>query len=372
MFPMGATAAPSARALVPFVLLGAVLGAAAHGITRTLYAIEDLFERSHLHWMWWPAIGAVVVGLVGWIAPHTLGVGYDNIQAILGGSLLGPALLSLVVWKLVSWIIALGSGTSGGTLAPLFTIGGGAGALLGTLLATALPGWGLDPRLAALVGMAAVFAGASHALLASVVFAVEVTHQTAGLVPLLGACAAAYLVARLMSPTSIMTEKLVRRGTRVSMDYVTDVLDQISVRDIATPNPVSLRTSQAVEDVRDWIAGREPGSTHQGFPVIDESGRLVGVVTRRDLLDLDLPITARVGELIKGPAIVAFEDMSARQAADRMVRARVGRLPVVRRDLPEGVVGIVSRSDVLEATDRSRTRQPAATPLASGEVRAGA
>ena len=150
MFPMGATAAPGARALVAFVLLGAVLGAVAHGITRTLYAIEDLFAHSHVHWMWWPAIGAIAVGVVGLIAPHTLGVGYDNIQAILGGSLLGPALLGLVVWKLVSWIISLGSGTSGGTLAPLFTIGGGAGALLGALLATALPGWGLDPRVAGL------------------------------------------------------------------------------------------------------------------------------------------------------------------------------------------------------------------------------
>ena len=215
-----------------------------------------------------------------------------------------------------------------------------AGAVLGTLLARALPGWGLDPRVAGLVGMAAMFAGASHALLASVVFAVESTHQTAALVPLLAGCTAAYLVARLMSPTSIMTEKLVRRGTRVSVDYVTDVLDQIYVRDIATPNPVSLRASQAVEDVRDWIAAREPGSAHQGFPVLDEAGRLVGVVTRRDLLDLDLPVTARVVDLAKAPAVGAFDDMPARQAATRMVRAGVGRLPVVRRDAPGGGVGL--------------------------------
>ena len=367
MFPMGPTTAPGGRALVAFVLLGAVLGAVAHGITRTLYAIEDLFERSHLHWMWWPAIGAVAVGVVGVIAPHTLGVGYDNIQAILGGTLLGPALLSLVVWKLVSWIISLGSGTSGGTLAPLFTIGGGAGAVLGTLLVTALPGWGLDPRLAGLIGMAALFAGASHALLASVVFAVEATHQTAGLVPLLAACTAAYLVARLLSPTSIMTEKLVRRGTRVSVDYVPDVLDQVYVRDIATPHPVTLRASQTVDDVRTWIAARVPDSTHHGFPVLDDGGRLVGVVTRNDLLDVDLPVTARVGDLVKRPAVVAFEDMSAREAASRIARARVGRLPVVRRDAPECVVGIVSRSDVLEATIRSRARPRATAPAASEE-----
>jgi chloride channel protein, CIC family len=371
MFPMGTTAAPGGRALVAYVLLGAVLGVAAHAITRTLYAIEDGFARSRLHWMWWPAIGAVAVGFVGVIAPHTLGVGYDNIQAILGGSLVGRALLGLVLWKLVSWIVALGSGTSGGTLAPLFTIGGGAGVLLGTVLAAARPGWGLDPRLAGLVGMAALFAGASHALLASVIFAVEVTHQTAGLVPLLGGCTAAYLAARMMSPTSIMTEKLVRRGTRVSVDYVADVLDQVCVRDIATPDPVSLNVSQAVEDVRDWVAARTPGSTHQGFPVIDAAGCLVGVVTRRDLLDLDLPITARVGDLIRRPAVVVFDDMSVRQAADRMVQAGVGRLPVVRRDAPQHLVAIISRSDVLEATHRSRPHHDATRPAPEG-VRAEA
>jgi CBS domain-containing protein len=295
-------------------------------------------------------------------------VGYENIQAVLNGSLVGWALAALVGFKLLSWLIALGSGTSGGTLAPLFTIGGGAGALVGMLVAAALPGLGLDSRIAGLVGMAAIFAGASHALLASVVFAFEVTKQPLGLLPLLAGCAASYMVARVLSPTSLMTEKLARRGTRVRLDYAVDLLDQMLVRDIATRDPVTLTTTRAVEDVRDWMAAAAPGSGHQGFPVVDQAGRLVGVVTRRDLLDLELPFTACVGDIVKRPPAVVFEDHSAREAADHMVRSGVGRLPVVRREAPDRVVGIVSRSDLLEARERLRRQlrlEPAPHPPVS-------
>jgi CBS domain-containing protein len=236
----------------------------------------------------------------------------------------------------------------------LFTIGGGVGALAGVLVAAALPGLGLDPRIAGLVGMAAIFAGASHALLASVIFAFEATRQPMGLLPLLAGCAASYMIARMLSPTSLMTEKLARRGTRVRLDYAADLLDQMLVRDIATLDPVTLTATRAVEDVRDWMAGAAPGSGHQGYPVVDQAGRLVGVVTRRDLLDLELPFTASVADIIKRPPVVVFEDNSAREAADHMVRARVGRLPVVRRDAPDRVAGIVSRSDLLEARERLR------------------
>ena len=356
MFPMEPLASPGGWALACYVLLGALVGVLAHAITRTLYAVEDAFERSRVHWMWWPAIGAVMVGAVGFAWPRTLGVGYDNIQAVLNGSLVGWALGALVVFKLLSWLIALGSGTSGGTLAPLFTIGGGAGALVGILVAGAFPGLGLDPRIAGLVGMAAIFAGASHALLASVVFAFETTRQPVGLLPLLAGCAASYMIARVLSPTSLMTEKLARRGTRVRLDYEVDPLDQMLVKDIASFDPVTLTTTRAVEDVRDWMAAAAPGSTHQGFPVVDQVGRLVGVVTRRDLLDLDLPFTACVGDIVKRPPVVVFEDHSAREAADHMVRSKVGRLPVVRREAPDRVVGIISRSDLLEASERLRAR----------------
>lgn len=352
VFPMPNIASPSGEALATYIVLGAAIGVLAILVTRGLYAVEDAFEHLPIHWMWWPALGALVVGIVGYFAPRTLGVGYENIEQLVAGSIAGRALLVLVTLKLVSWMVALGSGTSGGTLAPLFTIGGGTGALVGGVLAQNFPSLGVDPRIAALVGMAAIFAGASHAVLTSVVFAFETTRQPLGLLPLLAGCSAAYLVSLLGMRHSIMTEKLARRGTRIRSEYAADFLEQVLVREIASTEVVTLAADEAVEEVRDRIAARVPGSQHQGFPVLNAGGDLVGVVTRRDLLDLDIEVTARVGELVSRAAVVIYDDSSAREAADHMVHERVGRLPVVSRADPRRVIGIVSRSDLLEAHER--------------------
>jgi CIC family chloride channel protein len=251
--------------------------------------------------------------------------------------------------KFLSWAIYLGSGTSGGTLAPLFTIGGGVGAALGSLGTMISPQLGLDVHVAALVGMAAIFAGASHALLASVVFAFETTRQPMGLLPLLAGCSAAYLVSLLMMRSSIMTEKLARRGARIRTEYAADYLSQILVRDGASLEVVSLRGSDTLAEVRKWLASGAKGRSHQGFPVINDKGELCGVVTRRDLLDTVNSESATIGSIVKRPAVVVYDDNTLREAADHMVRARVGRLPVVSREAPRVVIGVVSRSDLLSA-----------------------
>jgi H+/Cl- antiporter ClcA len=210
-FPMPTLAPAGPAALAAYVGVGAVVGLVSVAVTRIVYAIEDAFEHLPIHWMWRPAVGAVAVGLVGIVAPRTMGVGYTNIDDLLSGHLAGGVLLWLCAMKFVSWSIALGSGTSGGTLAPLFTIGGGLGSVLGGCLLVVAPSFGIDPRMAGLVGMAAMFAGASHATLASVVFAFETTRQPMGLLPLLGGSTAAYLASCLMMRTSIMTEKIARK-----------------------------------------------------------------------------------------------------------------------------------------------------------------
>jgi len=350
-FAIPALAQPSGEALAAYVVLGALVGALSAGITRLTYAIEDGFDRlGHrlgIHWMWWPALGAVVVGAAGVLEPRTLGVGYDNITNALSGEIAGRALLVLVALKFVSWTIYLGSGTSGGTLAPLFTIGGGLGASLGALVARSAPTLGVDPRIAGLVGMAAIFAGASHALLASVVFAFETTRQPLGLLPLLGGCTAAYLVSMLLSRSSIMTEKLARRGTRVQAEYAMDHLSHVRVSDVATREVVHLRADDRVDAVRDWLETADV--SHQGFPVLGEGGALVGVVTRRELLDESALPEVPVRALIRRPPVVVFDDSTLRDAADQMVLEHVGRVPVVRRADPTQIVGIVSRSDLLAA-----------------------
>jgi H+/Cl- antiporter ClcA len=348
-FSMPVLADQSGIVLAGYVVIGAIVGLGSVFVTKAVYWIEDRFEKLPIHWMWWPALGAIPVGVIGYFAPRTMGVGYDNIDHILSGTLAGTTLMLLCGLKFISWSIALGSGTSGGTLAPLFTIGGGLGAVLGAAGAALVPSLGLDPRLGALVGMAAMFAGASRALLASVVFSFETTRQPLGLLPLLGGCAAAYLVSRLMMRHSIMTEKIARRGVRVPSEYGIDHLDQVLVRDVGLRKVVTLRSDRSLASVREWLHSHVPESTHQGFPVLDENGSLIGVVTRRDVLDPANTAVFTLRELVLRPAIVIHDDNSLREAADVMVIERIGRLPVVTRAAPHEVVGMITRSDLLEA-----------------------
>ncbi|MBX5482600.1 MAG: chloride channel protein, partial [Myxococcaceae bacterium] len=323
--------------------------------------IEDAFEKLPIHWMWWPALGGVAVGLVGLVSPSTLGVGYDNVAAILNGEKLGAALAFFAVMKFVSWSISLGSGTSGGTLAPLLTIGGGAGALLGAGLHALFPHAAIDPRVAALVGMAALFGGASRAMMASVVFAFEVTLQPLGLLPLLAGCAASYLVSARMMRHSIMTEKIARRGVRVPSEYAADYLDRVLVRDVIKGELVTLVSDRTVKEVRAWMAARAPGSSHQGFPILNAEGRAIGVLTRRDLLNPDVPEDATLGALVKRTPLIVFADNSLREAADHMVRGGVGRLLVVDPSDATRPIGIITRSDLLNAHRNRLTSDSEAT-----------
>ena len=352
VFAMPYIAEPGIAALAFYVALGGAIGLVGVGVTHVVYGIEDAFAKLPVHWMWWPAIGGVVVGVVGWLAPLTFGVGYGNIEDIVAGHFTVGALAFLCVMKFISWSVALGSGTSGGTLAPMFTIGGSLGALAGFGVIALAPSLGVDPRIAGLVGMAAIFAGASRALLTSVVFAFETTGQAHGLLPLLGGCAAAYLVSALAMRNTIMTEKIARRGVRVPTEYSADYLEQVLVRDACSRGVVSLRTSDELGEVRRRLASGQADYQHQGFPVVDDSGTVRGVVTRRTLLDPSEPNIRRIGDLGLRPPVVVHEHHSLREAADHMVAEEIGRVIVVGVDAPHPLVGILTRGDILSAHRR--------------------
>jgi chloride channel protein, CIC family len=353
VFAVPTLSQPSGTALASYAVLGLLIGIIAAGITRFAYGIETLFEhwgdRFRIDWMWWPAFGAIAVGVIGLIEPRTLGVGYDNIVGAIAGTIVGKALLALVVLKLLSWAIYLGSGTSGGTLAPLFTIGGGLGAWIGAIVAAHAPGLGVDANVAGLVGMAAIFAGASHALLASIVFAFETTRQPVGLLPLLVGCTAAFLISLLLNRHSIMTEKLARRGVSLRTEYSLDYLSRIRAGDVGVRDVVTLRADATVGETMAWLDAGGASASHQGFPVMDDDDLLVGVLTRRDIRNSRDEPTRRLFELIRRAPVVVFETHTLRDAADQMVLEHVGRVPVVRRDNPRQVVGILSRSDLLTA-----------------------
>jgi CBS domain-containing protein len=301
-----------------------------------------------------------LVGIIGYFAPRTLGVGYNNISDIISNNLTLTAVAVLCVMKFVSWAIALGSGTSGGTLAPLFTIGSGMGALLGFAATYVVPASAVvDVRIAALVGMAAIFAGASRAMLASAVFAFETTLQPFGLLPLFGGCTAAFLVSCLLMRNTIMTEKIARRGVRVPAEYSPDFLDQVLVETMMSGPVVTLKGDQVLGEVRRWMASAVAGTRHQGFPVLSAEGALLGVATRRGLLDTANPDEMRVADLVRRPPVIVYADNTLRAAADHMVNHDIGRLPVLRREGNGQVVGIITRSDQLRA---HRKRLAAASP----------
>jgi len=202
-------------------------------------------------------------------------------------------------------------------------------------------------RVAALVGMASMFAGASRAVLASIVFAFETTRQPIALLPLLAGGVTAHFLSSLLMRNSIMTEKIARRGVRVSGDYAADLLDQLLVKDSATRQPVTFDADTTADGARAWLASGAAGSDHQGYPVVERDGRVIGLLTRRDLLAPTA--TGELRRLVRRPPVVVFTDSSLRQALDQMLSAGVGRLVVVERAAPTRAVGILTRSDLLGA-----------------------
>jgi chloride channel protein, CIC family len=267
--------------------LGAVMGLAAAGLSRIMYAFEDLFERLPLHWMWWPALGGLGVGLGGLFFPRGLGVGYDNIAQLLAGKATLALIVGILVAKSLMWASSLGSGTSGGVLAPLLMIGGATGALAANLLHAA-------PEVQAfwaLLGMGSMLAGALGVPMTAILFSVEVTHCLPALLPLTLACVASYLVTSLLTPRSILTEKLSRRGFHLSREYGVDPLELVVVRDLMTPLPEDTSVGELPE-VYTFADGTARGAAEimstEGLttlPVVDRaSGTVCGTLSIQDLL----------------------------------------------------------------------------------------
>ncbi len=284
--PVFATSAliktPTNVAIAVYSLMGIVIGFLSIGVTKVIYIIEDAFEKLPVHWMWWPAIGGLAVGIIGYFSPRTLGVGYSNITDILSGNMGMRIVLSLCLLKFISWAIALGSGTSGGTLAPLLTIGGATGILLANGILYFFPSTGISLPLAALVGMAALFAGASRAFMTSVIFALESTGQSNALLPLLCTCSASYIVSYFFMGSTIMTEKISRRGIKTPDSFEADILDTISTSEVMQTNGLILSEDTTIGEVLDWL-DKEPDFKNNYFIVSNRQGEYKGIVSSSSL-----------------------------------------------------------------------------------------
>lgn len=361
VFEMAALAAPSNTALATYSGMGLLIGLASVAITKLVYAVEDAFEKLPLHWGWWPALGGLAVGGIGYFAPRTLGVGYENISTVLSGRAPLGLLLTLCLLKFASWAISLGSGTSGGTLAPLLTIGGASGALLGVAMKHFFPASDVVLPLAALVGMAAMFAGASRALLTSLVFAVESTGQAQALLPLLGACTGAYLVSFLLMGNTIMTEKIARRGIKTPVDYEPDVLDKVPAGQVLQPGVVAIGTDNTIAEVRAWT-GREPERVGAHLIVVDGDGSFAGLVSTVALANWHADEHVPISTLLQPPSSTVLTTDSLRTVVERMARENVDVLPVLTPGETMRVTGVISYRDILTAYKTRLQDHGAAVP----------
>jgi CIC family chloride channel protein len=348
VFNMPEIPLPSGTALATYVVMGAVIGVIASLVSKSVYWVEDMFEKLPIHWMWWPAIGAIAVGVVGYFAPHTMGVGYDNIATLLTGNVPLAFLLSLCFLKYLSWVISLGSGTSGGTLAPLFTIGGAFGALLGLGVLSILPGTHINIATAALIGMAAMFAGSSRAILTSIVFALETTGQLHGLLPLLGACTAAYFVSFFLLKGSIMTEKILRRGVRTPDAYTPDVLQNVNAEDVMEDNPVVICADNSIEELRTWSKENIEKSSQRFFVIADEEENFMGYLQREKLFDEGLDENSPVKDIMMAHKPVVIEDQVVSRVSEIMGRTGMDVIAVLRKDNKNKVAGIITAPDIVK------------------------
>lgn len=358
VFAMPDIPEPTTSALITYILLGALIGVLAALVSKSIYIIEDAFEKLPVHWMWWPAIGAIAVGVVGYFAPYTLGVGYSNISAVLSGTLSLQLILGLCLLKFLSWAISLGSGTSGGTLAPLLTIGGAFGVLLGIGVQNIFPSTNINLPTCALIGMASMFAGASRALLTSIVFAFETTMQPHGVLPLLGACIAAYFVSFfLMKHGTIMTEKIKRRGVYTPDAYEPDILQRVNVEAVMNEDMEMLSADNCLEEVKEWIEENAKEKSIDTIAVVDENNNLIGTVKLNKIREAQLPADTPISALIQKQNIYVYNDSQLSFAVDLMDRFNVDYLPVVNRNDQRKVVGILTHKDIFRAYRKRRKEE---------------
>lgn len=350
LFPGIAHAPLSGTELVIAASLGVLAGFGSGALTMLVYASEDLFQRLPIHWMWWPALGAVFIGVGGCLEPRVLGVGYDTIHSLLRGQLVGAVVLGLLVAKALVWSVALGSGTSGGVLAPLLIMGGA----LGAFAASWIPQG--DPGLWALIGMAAMMGGTMRSPLTAMVFAVELTSDFNLFPALLIGTVGALGVNVLLMRRSILTEKLARRGYHVTREYSIDPFELARVREVMDRDVPSVPATLKLGELSDRLAqGDSDLNRHQGTLIVDEQNDLLGIITRGDIvraLRQNKAAEMTVAEAGSTALVVTFPDEPLHVALTKMLNRDIGRLPVVERNNPARVVGYLGRAAILSARMR--------------------
>jgi H+/Cl- antiporter ClcA len=352
IFPFDGTSDINLTMLLCWVSVGAASGLLSGLLTLFVYACEDGFQKLPVHWMWWPMLGGLVVGIGGLIDPRALGVGYDNIAHLLTGQTIAIAALTLLAVKAVVWAVALGSGTSGGVLAPLLIMGGALGASLSGYLPSASPGFW------ALLAMAATMGGTMRSPLTATFFATELTGNTHVLVPLIAACSAAHLVTVLLMKRSVLTEKIARHGHHITREYRVDPFQLTRVGEVMTRQVQSVPASMTLHRAVAFLT--LPSTRHPSFPVVDEANHVLGIVDPPSVIawrHAGRHRNATLGELLAGSKItLAYPDEYLEILAEKLMKANIAHLPVVSRD-EEKLVGYVGWKDLMRVRLKLRAEE---------------
>lgn len=347
-FRMISFSSPNYQGLFLYLILGLFMGAISILVSKSIYFIEDIFEKLPLNLVWYPAIGAIAVGIVGYFAPNTLGVGYENISILLNnkGDIALPVILSLCILKYISWSIALGSGTAGGTLAPLLIIGGASGSLIATVFIYYFPHAQINLALSALLGMSAMFAGASRAVLTSIIFALETTEQANALVPLSIACFTSYSVSYILTETTIMTEKIARRGIIVPDTYASDSLKNQNVNQYIDQNIFALDINITASEAKEWL--NKHSEYKSAFLIAtNELGEFKGLININALYKIqsEHPIQ----NLISFQNLYITKQESLRTALHIMADNNLDILPIINEKSHSNLLeGIIHYRDILQ------------------------
>ena len=350
IFPVPGHAVLGAETLGFAVVVGLLAGVASGLLTALVYACEDLFAKLPVHWMWWPILGGLAVGVGGLLDRRVLGVGYDTIQDLLAGHLTGGSAASLLFLKALVWAVALGSGTSGGVLAPLLIMGGGLGVLESGLIPVG------DAGLWAMVSMSAMMGGTMRSPLTAILFTVELTHDWNVLPALLVGTVVAHGTTVLLLRRSILTEKLARRGHHLVREYSVDPFEIHRIAEVMDRGVVTIPATMTVAELSARIAAGDPAlSGRQGIPIADAQGELAGIITRSDLMRAMESEQGRAASVLEAGTrdlIVAYPDELLRDAVARMLAHDIGRLPVVDRHDRRRLLGYLGRAGIMRARVR--------------------
>lgn len=347
LFPVGKMVDLPTSGLLDALILGVACGFMAWVLTKAVYGAEDAFRKLPIHWMWWPIIGGFIVGVGGVIEPHALGVGYDTIADELAGNLAVTTLISIFVVKLIIWAVALGSGTSGGILAPILIMGAALGGLLGLVFPGKIPSeW-------ALLGMAGALAGVMRSPFTSIIFPIELTHSTNLFLPLLITVTLAHIISVLTLKRSILTEKVARRGFHVLREYAVEPLKVLFAEDVMSTDILTIPTGTTLAEAEQLIKTQNHLRKQRLLPIVDPDGIILGVVSWQDVLQKALlgDLSGKVDDFMIKNIITTFPEESLRAIADRMAANHVGVLPVVDRNQKGKLRGLITQYELLTARD---------------------